>query len=115
LRSIGLQTPYSTLESAEDLGGTWRTNKYTGVAVDIPSFVYQFSFEPNYRWSRSFAEGDEINDYLHHCASKYDIKKHIHSTYELAMFYTSKKDDKEGASAFLEKRQAEFTAKTSSD
>ncbi|OUR97556.1 hypothetical protein A9Q81_12820 [Gammaproteobacteria bacterium 42_54_T18] len=68
---------YSILESAEDLGGTWRTNKYPGVAVDIPSFVYQFSFEPNYRWSRSFAEGDEINDYLHHCAIKYDIKKHI--------------------------------------
>jgi len=48
-----------------------------GVAVDIPYFVYQFSFEPNYHWSRAFAEGQEINDYLHHCAKKYDIEKNI--------------------------------------
>ncbi|OUR89096.1 enoyl-CoA hydratase [Gammaproteobacteria bacterium 42_54_T18] len=38
-----------------------------------------------------------------------------HKVESLGMFYTSQKDGKEGVSAFLEKRQAEFTAKTSSD
>ncbi len=38
-----------------------------------------------------------------------------HKVESLGMFYTSKKDGKEGVSAFLEKRQAVFTAKTSSD
>lgn len=38
-----------------------------------------------------------------------------HKIESLGMFYTSKKDGKEGVSSFLEKRQAKFTAKTSSD
>lgn len=38
-----------------------------------------------------------------------------HKIESLGMFYTSQKDGKEGVNAFLEKRQAEFTAKTSSD
>jgi len=68
---------YSILESSDDIAGTWRTNRYPGVAVDIPSFAYQFSFEPNYKWSRMFAKGEEINSYIRFVADKYQIKKHI--------------------------------------
>ena len=32
------------LESGAELGGTWRDNTYPGVAVDIPSSSYCFSF-----------------------------------------------------------------------
>ena len=38
-----------------------------------------------------------------------------HKIESLSMFYASKKDGKEGVSAFLEKRPAEFTSKTSTD
>lgn len=65
------------LERKNDIGGTWRDNRYPGVAVDIPSFVYQFSFEPNTRWSRMYAQGHEIYDYIHHVAKKYDVNKYI--------------------------------------
>jgi cation diffusion facilitator CzcD-associated flavoprotein CzcO len=65
------------LERSNDIGGTWRDNKYPGVAVDIPSFVYQYSFEPNPRWTRMFAQGHEIYQYIHHCAKKYDVNKYI--------------------------------------
>ena len=43
------------LERSEDVGGTWRDNRYPGIAVDITSFTYSFSFEQNANWSRVFA------------------------------------------------------------
>jgi len=48
---------YVILEKAEDLGGTWRANTYPGIAVDIPSISYSFSYENDYPWSRTFARG----------------------------------------------------------
>ena len=62
------------LEAAEELGGTWRDNTYPGVAVDIPSISYCFSFEIDYDWSRTYAPGREILAYLQHCAKKYGSK-----------------------------------------
>ena len=35
------------LERADDIGGTWRDNRYPGIAVDITSFTYSYSFEQN--------------------------------------------------------------------
>lgn len=65
------------LESEDELGGTWRDNTYPGVAVDIPSVSYCYSFEPHYRWSRTFALGAEIQEYVQQCASKYGIREKI--------------------------------------
>ena len=61
------------IESARELGGTWRDNTYPGVAVDIPSISYCFSFETDYPWSRTFAPGAEIQSYVAHCADKYGV------------------------------------------
>jgi len=65
------------LERAQDLGGTWRDNTYPGVAVDIPSSSYCFSFETDFGWSRAYAEGHEIQSYVRHCAHKYGVEEHI--------------------------------------
>lgn len=65
------------LEREDDLGGTWHVNHYPGLAVDIPSVTYSYSFEPNPYWSRLFAPGVELKRYAHHVANKYDIKRHI--------------------------------------
>jgi len=35
------------LEREDDLGGTWHVNHYPGLAVDIASVTYSYSFEPN--------------------------------------------------------------------
>ncbi len=35
------------IEQADDVGGTWRDNRYPGVSCDIPSHLYSFSFRPN--------------------------------------------------------------------
>ncbi|HWU32665.1 MAG TPA: NAD(P)/FAD-dependent oxidoreductase [Marmoricola sp.] len=63
------------LEREDDLGGTWHVNHYPGLAVDIPSATYSYSFEPNPYWSRLFAPGAELKKYAVHVAEKYDLKK----------------------------------------
>ena len=68
---------FSLLESASTPGGTWRDNTYPGVAVDIPSSSYCFSFETDYPWSREYATGAEIQRYVCHCAEKYGVTRYI--------------------------------------
>lgn len=58
------------IEQADDVGGTWRDNRYPGVSCDIPSHLYSFSFRPNPHWSRVFAEGSEIHEYLRSCVAE---------------------------------------------
>jgi cation diffusion facilitator CzcD-associated flavoprotein CzcO len=36
---------YLIVEAGRGVGGTWYWNTYPGLAVDIPSFANQFSFE----------------------------------------------------------------------
>ncbi|MFD7846740.1 flavin-containing monooxygenase [Nocardia sp. NPDC059764] len=65
------------IEQAEDVGGTWRDNRYPGVACDIPAHLYSFSFLPNPRWSRVFAEGAEIHDYLRSCVKQEALEPYL--------------------------------------
>ena len=51
-------------ERASQVGGTWRDNTYPGVACDVPSHLYSYSFRPHPEWSRFFAPGAEIQRYL---------------------------------------------------
>jgi len=68
---------YLLIEAADDVGGTWHWNTYPGIAVDIPSFSYQFSFEQSPRWSRTYAPGGELRAYAEHCVDKYGLRSRI--------------------------------------
>jgi cation diffusion facilitator CzcD-associated flavoprotein CzcO len=68
---------YLLLEAADGPGGTWHWNTYPGIAVDIPSFSYQFSFEQRPDWKRTYAHGHELKAYAEHCAAKYGIRSKI--------------------------------------
>ncbi len=61
---------FLVLERGDDVGGTWRDNTYPGVACDIPSHLYSYSFRPHPDWSRVFAPGAEILDYLRRAADE---------------------------------------------
>ena len=65
------------IEEGDDVGGTWNWNRYPGVAVDIPSFSYQFSFERRTDWSRIYAPGRELVAYARHCADKYGVRERV--------------------------------------
>ncbi|WP_265520237.1 flavin-containing monooxygenase [Oerskovia flava] len=69
---------YVVLERGDDVGGTWRDNTYPGVACDIPSHLYSYSFRPPSRWSRRFAPGAEILEYLRTSAREEDVLAHVH-------------------------------------
>lgn len=61
------------VEDGDGVGGAWHWNTYPGVAVDIPSFSYQFSYEQSSGWSRVYAPGNELKDYAEHCVSRYGL------------------------------------------
>jgi len=75
LKQAGFED-FVVLEKADGLGGTWFHNRYPGCAVDLPSFLYSFSFEPNPDWSRPYAPQGELLAYLEHCADKYRVRAH---------------------------------------
>ncbi|MBV9320197.1 MAG: NAD(P)/FAD-dependent oxidoreductase [Mycobacterium sp.] len=68
---------YAIVEAAEGAGGTWYWNTYPGIAVDIPSFSYQFSFEQSTDWTRTYAPGHELRAYAEHCVDKYGLRSKI--------------------------------------
>jgi cation diffusion facilitator CzcD-associated flavoprotein CzcO len=68
---------YLVLEEGDGVGGAWHWNTYPGVAVDIPSFSYQFSFEKVSTWSRVYAPGEELKRYADHCVRKYGLADRI--------------------------------------
>ena len=71
------QRSFVLLEAKDDLGGTWRENTYPGVAVDIPSISYSFSFKTDFGWTRHFAPGREIQAYVRQCAQEFGVTPHI--------------------------------------
>jgi cation diffusion facilitator CzcD-associated flavoprotein CzcO len=64
-------------EKAERLGGTWRENTYPGVACDVPSHLYSYSFAPNSEWSHTFSPGTEIRAYLEDVAKRFGVHTRI--------------------------------------
>jgi|GEM_PF-435635 len=69
LRRAGI-TNFVILERADDFGGSWRDNFYPGLAVDVPTLFYQFSFARKSDWSRLFPGGPEIQRYNRDVASR---------------------------------------------
>ncbi len=76
LRRAGIED-FVIFERANDIGGTWRDNTYPGIAVDVPAQAYQFSYELKPDWSRVFAEGAEVRDYVDQCADGYGIRPFV--------------------------------------
>lgn len=60
-------------ERGERVGGVWAHNTYPGAACDVPSHLYEFSFEPNPRWSRRYAPQAEIQQYIEAVARRHGV------------------------------------------
>ena len=76
LKRLGLDD-LLMLDREDDLGGTWHVNRYPGLAVDIASVTYSYSFEPNPHWSHWYARGPELKQYAEHVADTYDLRRHM--------------------------------------
>ncbi|MEB2283720.1 MAG: monooxygenase [Polyangiaceae bacterium UTPRO1] len=76
LRKAGFHD-FTIYERADRLGGTWRDNTYPGLACDVPSHLYCYSFAPNPDWSHRFASGAEIQSYFEAVARRFGIDRLI--------------------------------------
>ena len=76
LKQAGIES-FRIHEKASSLGGTWRENTYPGIACDVPSHLYSYSFEPNPDWSHRFSPGSEIQAYFENVSKKYDLEKYV--------------------------------------
>ncbi|MGO4258958.1 flavin-containing monooxygenase [Marmoricola sp. RAF53] len=63
LLRAGIDT-FTIYEKSDRTGGTWRDNTYPGIACDVPSRFYQYSFARNPGWTRVMSPGAEIDAYF---------------------------------------------------
>jgi cation diffusion facilitator CzcD-associated flavoprotein CzcO len=76
LREAGFDD-FTIYEKADRLGGTWRENTYPGIACDVPSHLYSYSFEPNPEWSHRFSPGPEIQAYFEEVARRHAVTPRV--------------------------------------
>ena len=72
------------LERASTVGGTWRDNVYPGVACDVPTPLYSYSFAPKADWSNFYAPQRELRAYLEDCADRFSVRPLIRFNVEVS-------------------------------
>ncbi|KAI0644817.1 FAD/NAD-P-binding domain-containing protein [Trametes meyenii] len=70
-------------EKSGGVGGTWYSNRYPGLACDIPSHSYQLTFAEKKDWSAFYAPGTEIRAYLQSVADRYKLERYIKVNHEV--------------------------------
>jgi len=70
-------TDFTVYEKADRVGGTWRENTYPGLACDVPSHLYSYSFALSSEWSHRFAPGPEIRAYFERVAEEYGVTQRV--------------------------------------
>jgi cation diffusion facilitator CzcD-associated flavoprotein CzcO len=76
LREAGY-TDVTVLERADEVGGTWQRSRYPGLACDVMSHAYSFSFALNPNWSRSYATQPEILAYMRDTVDRLGLRPFI--------------------------------------
>ncbi len=82
LKKAGIED-FQIYEKKSSVGGTWRENAYPGLACDVPSHFYSYSFELNPDWTQRFSKGPEILAYFERVAEKYELLPHIKFDHEI--------------------------------
>jgi cation diffusion facilitator CzcD-associated flavoprotein CzcO/acetyl esterase/lipase len=83
LKQAGLND-FTVFEKADEVGGTWRENRYPGLSCDVPSRFYSFSFAPNPGWTSSFSPGPEIQRYFVDVSERRGLREQIRFGTEIA-------------------------------
>ncbi|GBE63790.1 monooxygenase [Mycobacterium sp. MFM001] len=76
LRRAGFRD-FTIFDREDGVGGTWRINTYPGLACDVKSHLYSYSFELNPHWSRLWSGQPEILGYFERCAERYGLDPHL--------------------------------------
>lgn len=68
---------FTIFDREDGVGGTWRINTYPGLACDVKSHLYSFSFDLNAHWSRLWSGQPEILDYFQRTAGRHGLLPHL--------------------------------------
>ena len=61
---------FTIFDREDGVGGTWRINTYPGLACDVKSHLYSYSFDLNPHWSRLWSSQPEILKYFERCVDE---------------------------------------------
>ena len=53
-------------------------------ACDVPAHNYTYSFEPKHDWASVYGNAEQIQDYFHQFADKYDLHKYVKLRYQVS-------------------------------
>jgi cyclohexanone monooxygenase len=76
LRQAGFRD-FTIFDREAGVGGTWRVNTYPGLACDVKSHLYSFSFDKNANWSRLWAGQPELLAYFERSAQRHGLGPHL--------------------------------------
>jgi cyclohexanone monooxygenase len=82
LKKAGFER-FTIFDREDGVGGTWRTNTYPGLACDVKSHLYSFSFDLNPHWSRLWSDQPEILSYFEDCARRHQLQAHLQLNTEI--------------------------------
>jgi cyclohexanone monooxygenase len=83
LRKAGFRD-FTIFDREDGVGGTWRINTYPGLACDVKSHLYSYSFDLNASWSRLWSGQQEILQYFEQCAQRYELGPNLKLNTEIA-------------------------------
>lgn len=82
LRKAGFRD-FTIFDREDGVGGTWRINTYPGLACDVKSHLYSFSFDLNPHWSRLWSPQPEILAYFEESARRHRLEPHLRLNTEI--------------------------------
>lgn len=68
---------FTIFDREDGVGGTWRINTYPGLACDVKSHLYSYSFDLNADWTRLWSSQPEILAYFERCAQRHRLESHL--------------------------------------
>ncbi|WP_445166515.1 flavin-containing monooxygenase [Mycolicibacterium sp. Dal123E01] len=74
---------FTIFDREDGVGGTWRINTYPGLACDVKSHLYSFSFDLNSEWSRMWPGQPELLEYFERSTDRHGLRPHLRLNTEI--------------------------------
>lgn len=68
---------FTIFDREDGVGGTWRINTYPGLACDVKSHLYSYSFDLNSKWSRMWPGQPELLEYFERSTDRHGLRPHL--------------------------------------
>jgi cyclohexanone monooxygenase len=74
---------FTIFDREDGVGGTWRINTYPGLACDVKSHLYSYSFDLNSEWSRMWPGQPELLEYFERSTDRHGLRPHLRLNTEI--------------------------------